>query len=240
MLAHRVEVFQSADLRQHRLGRQRLPPLDGQDHLVLAGVLQADEFEHLGVVAVRLEQQGAQRVGEHLGLLAEVDAVLQHRGQQRRALQLRPDLFVATRRADDQGSARADAQVDGMVGGGVAGVQRNHDICRRRRALVQVAEFELQAGQAQPFGCAIAQLHQVGPQLDAGDVGLAAQGVSQVMVHREREIALAAAEVGDLNARLGLQRRGQHGMVEDLDELVDLLELARHRRHQLAVGRCHP
>ena len=28
-------------------------------------------------------------------------------------------------------------------------------------------------------------------------------------------------------------------MVEDLDELVDLLELARHRRHQLALGRGH-
>src|SRR6478735_9940460 len=61
-----------------------------QDHLVLAGVLERDELEHLRLVASGLEQQGAHAVGHHLGLLAEMDAVPEQPGEQARPRELRP------------------------------------------------------------------------------------------------------------------------------------------------------
>ena len=55
-------------------------------------------------------------------------------------------------------------------------------------------------------------------------------------MHGEGQIPLARAEVGHPQALLARQGRIGQGVVENLDELVDLLPLARHRRDQCALA----
>jgi hypothetical protein len=88
--------------------------------------------------------------------------VLQDRPQRMRAEQLRAQLLVAAGRAADDRRAAADAHVDGVIGGGVAGVQRDHHVHRARRIAAHVALLEAQALQAEPADDAVAQAHHVG------------------------------------------------------------------------------
>jgi hypothetical protein len=204
-------------------------------------VLERDELEHLGVVAARLEQERAHAVGHHLGFLAEVDAVAKQPREQARPRDPRAQLLVAARRADQDPGAGAQAKIDRVIGGGVARVQRDHHVHRRRRDAAQIALDEGQADAAGTLGDAVAQRDQVGAQLDADDPRHAAEAAAQMLVHGEGQVALAAAVVDDAD-RLGAdrRRRGQRveRVIEDLEELLDLAPLARHRRHQpmRAVG----
>src|SRR6187455_1602306 len=120
LLAYAVERLEVGELAARALGlvaaRAAAP---GQDHLVLARVLERDELEHLRLVAAGLEQQGAHAVGHHLGLLAEVDAVPQQPREQARPRELWPELLVAARRADEDRGACAHAEVDRVIGRGV-------------------------------------------------------------------------------------------------------------------------
>ena len=133
LLANAVERLEVGELAARALGlvaaRAAAPR---QDHLVLARVLERDELEHLRLVAAGLEQQRAHAVGHHLGFLAEVDAVPEQAREQARPRELRPELLVAARRADEDRGAGAQAEVDRVVGRGVAGVQGDHHVDRRR------------------------------------------------------------------------------------------------------------
>ena len=86
--------------------------------------------------------------------------------------------------------------------------------------------------QAEPRRGVVAQPHHVVAPFDAEHLGHGAGAPPQVVVDGEGEIALAGAEVGHAHRRRALQRRGVEGVREDLDELVDLPPLARHRRDQ--------
>ena len=93
--------------------------------------------------------------------------------------------------------AGAQAEVERVVGRRVAGVQGDHDVDRFGREAAQVALHEAQALASRSLGGAVAQLDQVGAQLDAGDLRRHAEAAAQVLVHGEGEVALAAAEVDD-------------------------------------------
>ena len=120
-------------------------------------------------------------------------------------------------------------------------VSRDHDVDRLRRVAAHVAMLEVQAATAHPRSRAhalrggVAQRHHVFAQLHAGHAGGQAQRMAQVVVHRERKVALAAAEIEHVDLRRGLQRGRRKCVVQHLDELVDLLPLARHRRHELVL-----
>ncbi len=166
--------------------------------------------------------------------------MLQHRAQERRHRHLRTHFLVAARRAQDDRGPGAQAVVDRVVGGDVAGVQRDHHVQAGGRVVAHVAGVEAQAIELVALGGGVAQVHQRLAQLHAGDLGATALADQPVM-HREGQVALAAAEVvhphrlgriAPAQAGVG-QRRGEH-----LDETVDLAPLARHRRDQpvLRVG----
>ena len=161
--------------------------------------------------------------------------MLQHRPQQGRSLHLRADLLVAAGRAHDDRRAGTQPEMDGVVGGGVAGMQRDHHVQPCGRVAAHVALVELQAGQPVPGGDPVAQRDHVLAQFDAGDVRLPALA-NQPLVHRKGQIALARAEVGHMNIGARGQRAALQGRAHHLDEFVDLLPLARHRRHQLALA----
>jgi hypothetical protein len=113
-----------------------------------------------------------------------------------------------------------------------------HDVEPLGHEAADVAGLETQALEAAPGDGVVAQPDEVGPQLHAHHIerarragGLAAQPV----VQREREVALAGAEVDDVERRGGAEPGRLQRVRHHLDELVDLLPLARHRRHQLVA-----
>jgi hypothetical protein len=128
----------------------------------------------------------------------------------------------------------AQAQVERVVGRGVAGVQGDHHVDRLGHDAAQVALHEAQPFALRARGGFVAQRDQLGAQLDAGHLGSTAEAPAQVRMHREREVALARAVVDDARrdgvvaAHAGVVER----VLQHLEELVDLLPLARHRRHQ--------
>ena len=102
--------------------------LYGQQHLVLAGVLGGDELEDLCFVSVGLQQEGAEAVGDHFGFLAQMDAVAERGLEWGGNADLRTNLFVTAGSADDERGTCADAFVDGLVRGRVAGMEGYHDV----------------------------------------------------------------------------------------------------------------
>ena len=90
----------------------------------------ADELEHLRLIALGLQQQCPQPVGQHLGFLAQMDAMTQQRVQRGGRLQLRPQLAVAAGRAHQHGGPLTNALKERIVRGRVAGMQCNDDVDR--------------------------------------------------------------------------------------------------------------
>jgi hypothetical protein len=80
----------------------------------------------------------------------------------RGALQLRPQLLVAARRGDQDPGVGAQAEVERMVGRGVAGMERDHHVDRSRLEAAQVTLDEAQSLAARPGRGGIAEGHQVG------------------------------------------------------------------------------
>ena len=76
---------------------------------------------------------------------------------------------MAAGRAHDDRGAGADAGVDGEIGGGVAGMQRNHDVDGFCGVAANVARLEGEAFDAEPRGCSPAGLDKVFAQFHARD-----------------------------------------------------------------------
>ena len=157
---------------------------------------------------------------------------MKQRPERRRARHLRAQFLVTAGRADKHLRAGAQAEVDGVVGRRVAGVQRDHDVDRFRFETAQVALHKTQPFAARAFSGAVAEIDEIGAQFDARDLGRDAEAPAQMLVHGKGEIALAAAEVDDANRSAGAKRGGVQCAIEHLQKLVDLFPLARHRRNE--------
>ena len=162
--------------------------------------------------------------------------------EQARPRHLRPQLLVAARRADQHRGAGANAEVDRVVGRGVAGVQRDHDVDRRRHERAQVAGDEREAGRARSARrrrCATAT--SSARSSTPVTCGAPPKRRRRCSCTAKVRYALAAAEVDDANRARRAPALGRLGgqvverVVEDLEELVDLAPLARLRRDDPAV-----
>ena len=187
-------------------------------------MFQGDELEKLGSVALSLQVEGPQAVGEHGRLPLEQDAVVEEGLHIGGDLHVAAHLLLAAGGHDHDVGLRPDALVEGVVGGRIAGVQGDKHIEALGPVAVDVALDEVQLVKAMLRGDRAALLHQGEPQLHAGDAHVQAQRVNQVVVEGEGEVAAAGAHIDDVAPR------GQgvlpHEAVDDLDELVDLLVLA--------------
>ena len=104
---------------------------------VARGVLALDELHDVDAVALEPQQRGPQRVGHGVREPLAQDAVPGQRGVRRRRLllaQLRGDVVVAAGRGEHQPGSPADGARQRLVGRGVAGVQRQHDVGRLGQA----------------------------------------------------------------------------------------------------------
>ena len=154
-------------------------------------MFQGDELEDPRSVAVGLEQKSAQAIGHHVGLLPEMHAVLEHRAEDLRALDLASDLLMTARSAHDDLRLRADAQMDGEIGRRIAGMQGDQGVNRLRSVAADRPLTELQPVHAQPRGYVCAEVHQVLSQFDPRYVRLDPKDVPQEVMRGEREVALS-------------------------------------------------
>jgi hypothetical protein len=115
--------------------------MPGDDQLVLQRVFPADEFGHRQLIATRFELQAAQGVGQLAAEFAGVDRMPPDLRQRRLgeglvllAAQLRGDFGLAAGDENDELRLLLEREANGVVGGGVAGVQRGDDVDRSGKA----------------------------------------------------------------------------------------------------------
>ena len=91
-------------------------------------MFEGNELKHLSLIPGRLQPEGTQGIRDHLRFLPEMDPKAEQRPEHGGAHHLRPEFFVATRSAHDDFRPRLNPHVDRQIGGGVTGMQGNHDL----------------------------------------------------------------------------------------------------------------
>ena len=127
-------VDQLVVLLAHRAALDRAAGADRAEHRVARRVLALDELHDVDPVALQPHQRRPQRVGQGVGEPLAQDAVPGEHGVRRggrRLADLGGDVVVAAGRGEHQLGAPADRLRERLVGRGVAGVQREHDLGRR-------------------------------------------------------------------------------------------------------------
>ena len=100
---------------------------DGGNHEVFRRVPGGDKLEDVRAVAGVFEELRAEGVGRELGVAFQKDAVPEGGGEDGRGGDLRAQLLLTAWRDKNQARAGADAPGDGVVSGGVAGVEGDED-----------------------------------------------------------------------------------------------------------------
>ena len=109
------------------------------------------------------------------------------------------------------------------IGGGVAGVKRDHKVDLFSRVVLgNISAEKLKSVKAELFCHAVAIIHHVGLQIHARHAHLATQHVCEIVVCRKGKVAFAAAEVAD--AKLALARQMRKTIARQLQKAVDLAE----------------
>lgn len=197
---------------------------NGGDEDVFGGVLGAHELEQVGGVALLLEGLGAEGVGDHFRHALGVGSEPEH-GVERVGggghVKLFADLLVAAGGGDDEFGSGFDGFGQGIIRGGIAGMQGDDEVGAGAVGVRNGALDEAKAGKAVLSGDVVAELDHVGAVLDARYRRLQAHGGGEVVVEGEGEVAFAGAHVGDFPLlAVGLAEEA----VEDLDVFVDLAE----------------
>lgn len=169
------------------------------EHEVFGGVLRGDEFEDFGGETPGLQEERAKGIGDELCLALLKNAVAQGGGEHRRGGELGAEFLLATRRNEEEAGSGRDTGGQGIVGGGVAGVQCDQDIqvADAGSGGGDLAGGEGQIGQRVRPGFPVARLHERGTAFDSGDVG----PITEQVRRGEGEVAFATAHVGDAEAR---------------------------------------
>ena len=162
-----------------------------------------------------------------------------------RAAQLGGDVVVAARRREHDGRTPGDGAGQGLVGGGVAGVQGQHHLGGGVDLRVgDGADDEARVG-TEAAGHGAVVLARLLLDVDTGDRHRQRAHVGEVAVRGEGQVGVAAAQV-DHAQRLGLGGPAQVALLDGLDdrgveqaqELLDLavLRLAARLEPTLGVG----
>ena len=99
----------------------------GADHEVFGGVLGGDEFDDFGAVAHDAEDLGAEGVGGEVGEAVVEDAVVVEGGEDW-CVEGCVEVFVAAGDGEEELGVGFDGECEGVVGGGVAGVEGEDDV----------------------------------------------------------------------------------------------------------------
>lgn len=172
----------------------------GGDHHVFGGVGVGDELEEVGGVAGALEEEAAEGIGEHFGQFFGVSTVAEHgvEGVVGGVLRhLAAHLFVAAGGDDDEAGARCDSLEEGVVGGGIAGVEGYDDVGVCAVGVRDGSLLEAEAGVAVAGSYLVAEGDHVLAVFYPRDFGCELHVLGQVVVEGEGEVAFAGAHIGN-------------------------------------------
>ena len=146
--------------------------------------------------------------------------------------------MLAARHREDHRRAGANGAVEGVVGGGIAGVEADDEVDSLERGVPgDVADLEPEAVGAERAGERLAVVHHIRLEVETDDLDLAPMDGREQVVEREGQIRLAGAEVDDAERALG-RESGEH-VLDELEEPVHLAELVEALRPHLALGGHH-
>ncbi len=197
-----------------------------------------------------LELQAAQHVGQVAAKLARVQRVTPEFAQRRARLgRSRRQALVLAQGGGHFGlAARHQHQVlrpvrqrkgDGVVGGGVAGVQGGDHIDHRRQLglqrLLHRGGDKAHARKAQPLRQRLRAVHQFDARLDADHPALAAR-LEKTVVEQKTQIGFAATVIDQRHVAAPLQHVEQQRL-DKVQQMLHLLELAPAVLVQAAVAR---
>jgi hypothetical protein len=179
----------------------------GDDQEIFRRVFGRDEFEDFGFVAGPFEELGAEGIGDELGLAFLEDTVAEGVGEDVGRGELSANFLLAAGRDDEEAGAGGDALGEGVVGGGVAGVEGDEDvegIFEFRVLIFDCRRADLAGGEGEILEGgflrdAVAEGDEFGAGFDAGDLGAVAEEGGD----GEGEVAFAAAGVQDAEGSRG-------------------------------------
>ena len=200
-------------------------------------MLELDELDHLHVVA-----DGAQKLGprgiRHFGGKPLTQCAVAEQRIERRARELGEQLVLAARHGEDHRGAGTNGAVEGVVGGGIAGMEADDEVDALERGVPRdVAHLEPEAVGAERAGERLTVIHDIGLEVETDDLDLALMDDREQIMEREGQVRLAGAEVDDAERALG-RERGEH-VLDELEKPVHLPELVVALRPHLSLGRHH-
>ena len=192
------------------------------EHQIFRRVGEVDELDDVDVVAFVLQDRCADGVGQQRREALLKQPVGEQNVEIAALVDGLVDLVLAAGDGEDVLDAARDGVVQGVVGRGVAGVERDEhvDVLIVEHVARDVGDDELEVRIAVARGNFIAVLDDVFFEVIADDLGAHAALDGEIVVQHEREVRFAAAKVQnrDLVAAVGAER-----VVHELDEAVDLL-----------------
>ena len=146
--------------------------------------------------------------------------------------------MLAARHGEDHRRICTNGAVEGVVGGGVAGMEADDEVDALERGVPgDVAHLEAEPVGTERAGERLAVVDDVGLEVEPDDLDLAPVDDREQVVEREGQVRLAGAEVDDAERAVG-RERGEH-VLDELEEPVDLPELVVALRPHLALGGHH-
>ncbi|CAM2149265.1 hypothetical protein PT2222_210054 [Paraburkholderia tropica] len=210
-------------------------------------MLPAHQFRHAHLIAVCLQLQAAQHVGDLAAELTRMQRVTPHfreRLAERLALvatQHARHFGLTTRHHDDMARVLLEREAQRVVGGGIAGVQRRDDIDRRRQLhrRDRVGHREIQKRhplEAEPRRQFLRALHELVARLDTKDARVVAQTLEEQVVQNESQVGLARTVIDERDVAAILLEVVEQRL-DELEQVIDLLQLAAAVLVHLAVAR---
>ena len=186
-------------------------------------MLKVHKLDHIHRVARILQDGGTDGIGQQGAHALPDDAVLQKQVQLPALPDAEIDLVLTAGYGEDMLHLPADRVGQGVVGGGIAGVERDHHVDLRVGKLVarHIGDLKAQALISVTRGDLVAVLHHVSLKIIADDFGLHAAPHRKIIVQNKGEIGLAAAKVQNADAVGAIV---PDPLSHQLHETVDLAE----------------
>lgn len=200
-------------------------------------MLQGDELHDVHIIAAGFQKLSADAVGEQRREPLFDDAMLEHH-LHAVILDLGEQLMLAAGNSEQDMAVPADGLDNGGIGCHIAGVQSDHHIDGLAGYIaLNIAGEEGEAVIAQIPGHLFTEADDIVLEVQTDDLDIEPQLPHQIVIQSEGEIALAAAEVHDVDAPVLGQ--AVHAAGYQLQILVDLSELVIVGFEHMSVGIHH-
>lgn len=231
-----IESHEFAESYPEGGGVERFWAAMGSDEEIFAGMLWGNEFEDGRFISMDFEEEGADSVGEDFGVTSGENAVAEDILEERWRSDFGAEFLMATGGDDDQGGPGFDPMMEGVIGGGIAGVECDEDIWGEGSGEVGDGSLgEVEVREADFESDAIGEIDEILADFDTDDFCLDVT-ILEEGGGGESEVAFACAHIEDAECGRCTERGGFDEMPEDFDEALNLVKFIVHPWPSGALG----